>query len=159
MPAQTMLRQWIIVFLICVVGFASACNLTQTINKEASDESPGSAPTSQQKADPQPSTTVPTGYAPDPAPPEPIAPVVLYDEGLVRMILLDIQKYPMEDYYRNDRATDINAIEAILRWDAGVRVTNADELEKLVIDGRMEIVHRSEPSVPIDFMEILLSTD
>ncbi|MDO9087344.1 MAG: hypothetical protein Q7U53_14140 [Anaerolineaceae bacterium] len=159
MSTQPLLRQRIIVFLICVIGFASACNLAKSINKPTPDESPGSSPTSPQKADPQPPITIPTGYAPDPAPPETVAPVVLFDEGLVRMILLDIQKYPMEDYYRNDRATDNNAIEAILRWDAGVRVTNVDELEKLVIDGRMEIVRTSEPSVPIDFMEILLSTD
>jgi hypothetical protein len=118
-------------------------------------------PAQQQPTDPPPPVqdADPTQAFTTNVPDETTAPAEGFDERLVRSMLWDIQQNLLEDTYRQDFATDINALEALRRWDSGVRVTNTDEFEKRIIEDRMEIVRKSEPTVPIDAMEISLSTD
>ena len=130
MNTNLLASKWIAALLIGVALVLSACKLTQSINQSPIDE-----------------------------PTEEIAPEVLYQESRVRGILLDIQKYPMEEIYRTQFSKDINVIEALRRWDAGVRVTNADEFEKVILDRRSVFVRSSAPTMEIDEMEIMLTTD
>ncbi len=61
-----------------------------------------------------------------------------YNEARVRYILLDISLGGPIDYYRGF-PNDPNAVEAVNRWDAGVRVRNIENFERKIVDGYWSI--------------------
>jgi len=79
-----------------------------------------------------------------------------YDEAQVRYILADIQLGGVDAYYRqwSDQAM---AVEAIRRWDAGVRVTNIESFERKVV-GAWMVVYQGT-STQISGWDVILSTD
>jgi hypothetical protein len=88
--------------------------------------------------------------------------VLLYsmdpDEACVRYIMADIALSGLIGYYRA-RSDDPNAKEAVARWDAGVRVTNASAFERreVTIPGNWTITYAGTDDF-IDGMDVQLST-
>ncbi len=81
-----------------------------------------------------------------------------YDEAGVRLIMLDIALGQQYAYWRG-QGNQPDAREAIRRWDAGVRVRNADRFEAR--PRRAGDVHRRWRGTnrEADGMDVILSTD
>ena len=80
-----------------------------------------------------------------------------YGEARVRYIMADISLGGPISYYRS-YPNDDNAVEALRRWDDGVRVTNRSRFERHVEDGGPGIVYARTRTV-IDGMDVRLTTD
>ncbi len=83
--------------------------------------------------------------------------VQAYNEARVRYILVDISLGGSIAYYR-DFPENPNAVEALRRWESGVRVTNLNQFERGVEDGGPGIVYAGTCDV-IDGMDVDLNTD
>jgi Tol biopolymer transport system component len=79
-----------------------------------------------------------------------------YDEAQVRYILADSQLGSVIGYYRA-RADQPAIAEAVRRWDAGVRVVNIDDFERIIV-GTWVVVYRGTRT-QIDGMDVLLTSD
>jgi len=80
------------------------------------------------------------------------------NEAQVRYILADSQLGGVIDYYRQF-LDQPNVAEAVRRWDAGVRVTNIDQFERVVLpDKGWAVVYAGTDQV-IDGMDVLLTTE
>jgi hypothetical protein len=80
-----------------------------------------------------------------------------YSEARVRYILADMSLGSPTSCYSGFRR-DGNAIEALRRWDGGVKVVNLGMFEKYMEDGGPVIVYRGTRKV-IKGMDVRLSTD
>ncbi|MEW6684621.1 MAG: hypothetical protein AB1393_00255 [Candidatus Edwardsbacteria bacterium] len=81
-----------------------------------------------------------------------------YDEARVRYIMADMSLGGPVSYYRG-YPNDANAVEAVRRWDGGVRVTNANRFErKIVGEKSWQIVYKGTNRT-IDRMDVRLTTD
>ena len=80
-----------------------------------------------------------------------------YDEARVRKIMADMTLGGPVSYYR-DHPDDPNSVEAVKRWDAGVRVTNADLFERKKVDGTWRITYKGTDTA-INGMDVILTTD
>jgi hypothetical protein len=79
------------------------------------------------------------------------------NENLVRFILVDMQLGDVAEVYRA-RISDEETTEALRRWDAGIRVENIEEFERMVVDGVLRIVN-SETGQNITGMDAILTSD
>jgi hypothetical protein len=80
-----------------------------------------------------------------------------WNEARVRYIMADISLGGPISYYRGFPG-DPNAVEALRRWDNGVRVTNKNRFERHVEDGGPGITYKGTLDV-IDGMDVKLNTD
>jgi hypothetical protein len=80
-----------------------------------------------------------------------------YRETRVRYIMAVLSLGGPISYYRGF-PDDANAVEALRRWDNGVRVTNKSYFERHVEDGGPGITYRGTRTV-IDGMDVKLTTD
>jgi hypothetical protein len=76
-------------------------------------------------------------------------------EARIRYILADIQLSGLYDYYLGYPG-DAEAVEAIQRWDQGIRVVNIDQFERKVVGGNWKIVYTGTETV-INGMDVILS--
>lgn len=79
------------------------------------------------------------------------------DETRIRYILVDIQLSGLDNYYRNF-LNDQNAVEAFLRWDSGIRVSNIKQFERKLINGQWVIVYKGTETV-INGADVILTSD
>ncbi len=76
----------------------------------------------------------------------------------MRYVLADSQLGGVIDYYRQF-INQPNIAEAVLRWDAGVRVTNIARFERVVVPGDSWQVVFAGTYIHINGMEARLSSD
>ncbi|MFX0208554.1 MAG: hypothetical protein ACFFDT_21410 [Candidatus Hodarchaeota archaeon] len=82
-----------------------------------------------------------------------------YDEAGVRRIMLDITLAGTYAYF-NAHRDEANPKEALRRWDAGVRVVNADEFERKEVGAPGNWRHTYKgTTTEIDGMDVILTTD
>jgi hypothetical protein len=83
-----------------------------------------------------------------------------YPEVNVRYFLADMHLGGSRDFYHRvaESAHEMGCQEAVARYDAGVRITNLDQLERKQVNGQTLITRRGG-SERIDGMEVKLSTD
>ncbi len=86
-------------------------------------------------------------------------PVTSYVEENVRLRLLDAQLGGVIEFYRARIDDDPSDLETVLRWDAGVRVVNAAEFERTIVDGIGWLVVYAGTTTRVDAADIVLSTD
>lgn len=79
------------------------------------------------------------------------------DEARIRLILVDIQLSGLDNYYRSF-PNDLNASEAIKRWDSGIRVVNINAFERKIIGGQWQIVYIGTETI-INGFDVVLSSD
>jgi hypothetical protein len=96
-----------------------------------------------------------TDGSPTPTPPPPPGP---YDEARVRYIIADSQLGGVIGYYRQF-PNDPNAVEAVQRWDAGIRVVNINDFERIIVGDLGWRVVYAGTDIPIDGMDVILTTD
>ncbi|MEW6685850.1 MAG: hypothetical protein AB1393_06555, partial [Candidatus Edwardsbacteria bacterium] len=78
-----------------------------------------------------------------------------YDEARVRYIMADMSLGGPVSYYRG-YPNDANAVEAVRRWDDGVRVTNASRFERKIVGEKgWQIVYKGTNRT-IDGMDVRL---
>lgn len=77
-------------------------------------------------------------------------------EGIVRSKLLDMQLGGVVGFYR--QFADAPTVEAVSRWDRGVRVANADQFERVDLPGRSWTVVYKGTTRPVQGRDILLAT-
>ena len=82
---------------------------------------------------------------------------VSYSEARVRFILADISLGGPISYYES-YTDDDNCVEAVDRWNSGVRVTNIEDFEKKHVNNSWYIVYTGTETT-IDGMDVVLSTD
>jgi len=81
-----------------------------------------------------------------------------YKESRVRYILADISLGGPLTYYKN-HSNDPNAVEAVKRWDRGIRVTNINQFDRKFIIGKgTEIVYKGTTR-KIKGMDVRLTKD
>jgi hypothetical protein len=83
-----------------------------------------------------------------------------YPETNVRYFLADINLGGGVDFYRKvaQEAHEMGCLEAVVRWDSGVRITNLDEFERKNVNGKV-LITRKASEERINGMEVSLSTD
>ncbi len=77
--------------------------------------------------------------------------------SLTRFILVDIQLENLADVYRSDILSEEIAL-ALRLWDAGIRVENIEKYERIVIDGRWQIVYKGTEKT-IEGTDVVLTSD
>jgi len=80
-----------------------------------------------------------------------------YNEASVRLIMLDITLSGTYGYF-NAHRDEVNPREALRRWDAGVRVRNADRFERKIVAGSWRHTYKGT-TTKIDGMKVRLTTD
>lgn len=80
-----------------------------------------------------------------------------FSESTVRYILADITKGGPISYYV-DHSYDPNALEALQRWQSGVRVLNGGNFERRYIGDSPWIVYSGTTKI-VDGMDVKLTTD
>jgi hypothetical protein len=80
-----------------------------------------------------------------------------FNEAEVRSKIVDAQLGGVIGYYR--RFDDPNSVEAVRRWDAGVRVVNLDKFERKIIQGRGWLVVYRGTDLRAHCGEAVLTTD
>lgn len=83
-----------------------------------------------------------------------------YPEVNVRYFLADIYLGGGVDFYRKvaQEAHEMGCLEAVLRYEGGVRITNLDQLERKKVNGKT-LITRKGSDERISGMEVSLSTD
>ena len=80
-----------------------------------------------------------------------------WDEADVRYRMLDIQLGKVLGFYFAQRYDDPSNMEAIKRWEAGIRISNLEEFERRNIPGKgWTIVYRNT-NYKVDTSDILLT--
>ncbi len=81
----------------------------------------------------------------------------IYDEARIRYIMADMSLGGPVSYYRG-YPEDLNAVEAVRRWSNGVRVTNANQFQRRIVEGKSwQIVYKGTKRT-IDGMDVILTT-
>lgn len=83
-----------------------------------------------------------------------------YPETNARYFLADIYLGGGVDFYRKvaQEAHEMGCLEAVLRYESGVRITNLDQLERKKVNGKT-LITRKGSEERISGMEVSLSTD
>ena len=83
-----------------------------------------------------------------------------FPETNVRYFLADVSLGGSVAFYRKvaEEAHEMGCLEAVARWDAGVRLTNLDRFERQRINGKVLITRKGNPE-RISGMEVRLTTD
>ena len=83
-----------------------------------------------------------------------------YPEGNVRYFMADMALGGDRDFYRRtaETAHEMGCLEAVLRHDAGVKITNLDQFERKKVDGKTLITHIGS-NERISGLAVKLSTD
>lgn len=79
------------------------------------------------------------------------------NEARIRYILADITLSGDVAYYRA-QTRNIDAVGAILRWDSGVRVVNASQFERRLVEGNVFITYAGTDQM-INGMDVRLTSD
>lgn len=79
------------------------------------------------------------------------------NEDMIRFVLVDIQLGDVAEVYRAN-ASDEETVEALRRWDAGIRVENIEEFEYKMIDGLLRIV-LTETGQNFNGTNVILTSD
>ncbi len=77
------------------------------------------------------------------------------EEARIRYILADIQLSNLVSYYRGF-PDDVFAVEAVRRWDQGIRVTNINAFSRIQINGKWTVVY-TNTSTAINGLDVQLS--
>lgn len=80
-----------------------------------------------------------------------------YDENRVRFILADSQLGGVIGYYRG-HPEDSHSVEAVRRWDQGVRVVNIDQFERKIV-GSWTVTYKGTNKTINALIDIKLTTD
>jgi hypothetical protein len=81
-----------------------------------------------------------------------------YDEARVRYIMADITTGGPLGYYRG-HPNDAHAVEAVSRWDQGVRVVNGTAFERIILEEKGWTIVYAGTLRAIDGMDVVLTTD
>lgn len=83
-----------------------------------------------------------------------------YPETNVRYFLADIYLGGGLEFYRKvaQEAHEMGCLEAVRRWESGIRITNLDRLERKTVNGKV-LITRKGSEKRINGMEVALSTD
>ena len=83
-----------------------------------------------------------------------------YPETNVRYFLADISLGGSIEFYRRvaEEAHEMGCLEAVTRWDNGIRVTNLEQFERKRLKGKV-VITRRDAETRISGMEVTLSSD
>ncbi len=81
-----------------------------------------------------------------------------FNEERVRYILLDITIGGVRNYYAGHEE-DPNSVEAVRRWDAGVRVINAELFDRVILQNRGWTLVYKGTERAINGMDVKLTGD
>jgi hypothetical protein len=85
---------------------------------------------------------------------------VVWREPQVRYLLADMFLGGSPQFYRRvaEEAHEMGCLEAVTRWEAGVRITNFDQFERKKVDGKT-LITRKGSNQRISGMDVKLTTD
>ena len=83
-----------------------------------------------------------------------------YPETNVRYFLADISLGGSIEFYRRvaEEAHEMGCLEAVSRWDNGIRVTNLEQFDRKRFNGKV-VITRRDAETRISGMEVTLSSD
>ena len=83
-----------------------------------------------------------------------------YPETNVRYFLADISLGGSIEFYRRvaEEAHEMGCLEAVSRWDNGIRVTNLEQFDRKRLNGKV-VITRRDSEARISGMEVTLSSD
>jgi hypothetical protein len=83
-----------------------------------------------------------------------------YPETNVRYFLADISLGGSAEFYRKiaEEAHEMGCLEAVARWDAGVRLSNLEQFERKRVNGKV-LITRKGGAERISGMDVRLTTD